>query len=237
MAGRRPAAATAAHAVAALLTDCGPFADHRPDPHSVVMTRALQSARPMVTVRGSRVVQGRVAREEPARDEPEAENHAVSRISTWSPARITPSESGIMFWPKTSCCPNRRRRPSILSGCEPTSPVIWSVVVTTHRPQGLTTRNCRNRHCPSRSRGAHRCCRSRWRGVRRYRSFSDSFRGAGEHVAQRLLVQLAHLGDGQLGENLEPFRPFEPGHPPPPTMPLHGPADAFVRGIVLDAHR
>ena len=59
------AAATAAPAVAALLTDCGPFADYRPGPHSVFMTRALQSARPMVTVRGIRVVQGRVARENP----------------------------------------------------------------------------------------------------------------------------------------------------------------------------
>ena len=67
-----------------------------------------------------------------------------SRISTTSPTRITPpwagSRSGIRFWPKTSCCPNRRRRPSILSGCEPRSPVTWSVVVTTHRPQGLATR-------------------------------------------------------------------------------------------------
>ena len=50
-----------------------------------------------------------------------------SRISTRSPTRITPpwapSRSGIRFWPNTSCCPNRRRRPSILSGCEPRSPV------------------------------------------------------------------------------------------------------------------
>jgi hypothetical protein len=28
-----------------------------------------------------------------------------------------------------------------LSGCLPRSPVTWSVVVTTHRPQGLATRN------------------------------------------------------------------------------------------------
>jgi hypothetical protein len=28
-----------------------------------------------------------------------------------------------------------------VSGCLPRSPVIWSVVVTTHRPHGLATRN------------------------------------------------------------------------------------------------
>ncbi len=45
-----------------------------------------------------------------------------------------------MFCPNTSCEPNRRRRPSIFSGCEPRSPVRWSVVVTMQRPQGLATR-------------------------------------------------------------------------------------------------
>ena len=31
--------------------------------------------------------------------------------------------------------------PSILSGCLPRVPVTWSMVVTTHRPHGLATRN------------------------------------------------------------------------------------------------
>ena len=53
---------------------------------------------------------------------------------------MTPGPSGIMFWPKTSSLPNRRRRPSIFSGCDPRSPVRWSVEVTTQRPQGLGTR-------------------------------------------------------------------------------------------------
>jgi hypothetical protein len=45
-----------------------------------------------------------------------------------------------MFCPKTRFLPNRRRAARILSGWEPRTPVIWSVVVTTHRPQGLATR-------------------------------------------------------------------------------------------------
>jgi hypothetical protein len=40
------------------------------------MPRVLSSARPAVAVRGSRVVQGRVAREEPARDA----NHAMAKL-------------------------------------------------------------------------------------------------------------------------------------------------------------
>jgi hypothetical protein len=45
------------------------------------------------------------------------------------------------FCPKIRFLPNRRWRASIRSGCLPRSPVVWSVVVTTHRAQGLATRN------------------------------------------------------------------------------------------------
>jgi SAM-dependent methyltransferase len=69
-----------------------------------------------------------------------SDHGAYSVTSTGSPTRISPGESGMMFCPKTRDLPNRRRAASIFSGCPPRSPVTWSVVVTTQRPQGLATR-------------------------------------------------------------------------------------------------
>ena len=46
-----------------------------------------------------------------------------SRTRIRSPTRMMPGASGIMFCPKTSAWPNRRRRPSILRGCWPRCPV------------------------------------------------------------------------------------------------------------------
>ena len=52
-----------------------------------------------------------------------------------------PGDSGTRFWPKHRLTVQPRCRASVRSGSLPRSPVRWSVVVTTQRPQRLATRN------------------------------------------------------------------------------------------------